>query len=95
MWRLTLFFARSITPAIFKDDPEVGKNFVFDIRRTLRQFYDDVQRTMFKLRNQLEGNLDMLISDEDEQMMTVENRPKSSTSGDDQVLQFLVCFVSS
>lgn len=82
------FVFRSITPAIFKDDPEVGKNFVFDIRRTLRQFYDDVQRTMFKLRNQLEGNLDLLISDVGEQMMTAENRPKSSTSCDDQVSMF-------
>lgn len=26
-----------------------GKNYVFDIRRTLRQFQDDIQRTMFKL----------------------------------------------
>lgn len=79
----------SITPAIFKDDPEVGKNFVFDIRRTLRQFYDDVQRTMFKLRNQLEGNLHLLISDaaaDECEQMTTESRPKSSTSSTDQVI---------
>lgn len=89
----------SITPAIFKDDPEVGKNFVFDIRRTLRQFYDDVQRTMFKLRNQLEGNLHLLISDaaaDECEQMTTESRPKSSTSSTDQSneekLQCRICF---
>ena len=47
----------SIAPAIFKDGPEVGKNFVFDIRRTLRQLVDDVQRTMYKLKTHLDQNL--------------------------------------
>lgn len=47
----------SITPAFLKDNPEVGKNFVFDIRRTLRQFYDDVQRTMFKVKSRLDTSL--------------------------------------
>jgi len=53
----------SIAPSIFKDDPEVGKNFVFDIRRTFRQFYDSVQRTMFKMRTHLDHNLTLKQSE--------------------------------
>ena len=79
----------SIAPAIFKDGPEVGKNFVFDIRRTLRQFYDDVQRTMFKLKTHLDQNLslDQLEPSTSDSLGETSSSPESSR----QVSLVFVC----
>ena len=47
----------SITPSIFKDDPEVGKKFVFDIRRTLRQFGEDVRRVIYGVNTKINDRI--------------------------------------
>jgi hypothetical protein len=80
----------SITPSLFKDNPETGKNFVFDIRRTLRQFYDDVQRTMFKMK----VHLNSLTLERPALTMTDESSTNDLTLDGDPIDQVFFCVCS-